>query len=127
MGDSQNVHRVNDLGYPSDRHMSGMIKGQSNKTAPASATNTSPGPNHSKIQGKEGLEMMLSQTTGPDRTDLALSFLKLIGEQHESTRRHRIYYAQMCRESGLTHRQIAEAYGVTEDAVRKMLKRNGGE
>lgn len=55
--------------------------------------------------------------------DLAHIFLKLISEQFEQSRRDRLAYARWARECGLTYREIAEDYGVSEDAIRKMLKR----
>ncbi len=129
MSESPDVHPDMVGDAAGDRQMSGKLEEQPNRTAPEGVSPPHPGPNHSKNLGKEGLGMTVSTPTtiGPDRTDLALSFLRLIGEQHESTRRHRIYYARMCRDNGMSYRQIADAYGVTEDAVRKMLKRNGGE
>jgi predicted transcriptional regulator len=58
-----------------------------------------------------------------DPKELAHVFLKLIAEQYEQSRRDRLAYARWAREVGLTYREIAEDYGVSEDAIRKMLKR----
>lgn len=38
-------------------------------------------------------------------------------------REHRAYYARIAREHGLTHQEIADAYGITEAAVRGLIKR----
>lgn len=62
-----------------------------------------------------------------DRKELAHLFLQLIAQRREEYRRHYIEYARWAREAGLTLQEIADDYGVTADAISKMLKRAGGE
>ncbi|MBB5748560.1 sigma-70 family RNA polymerase sigma factor [Micrococcus sp. TA1] len=73
-------------------------------------------------------------TTGLDRKDLARSYLKMAGNEHrtiqaqlEESASKRAHFAAIGRKHGITYREIAEHYGVTEGAVRQMLKRIGGE
>ena len=59
----------------------------------------------------------------PDHKDLARTFLTLANDQYQQHRHHRDYYARVAREHGLTNQEIADIYGVTEAAVRAMVKR----
>lgn len=67
--------------------------------------------------------MIVPSRRDGDRKKLARTFLKLASEQYQEHRRHRVYYAQMARDHGLTNQDIATEYGITEAAVRQMLKR----
>lgn len=58
-----------------------------------------------------------------DRKELALTFLTLANDQYQQQRLNRAYYARIAREHGLTNQDIADAYGVTETAIRSLLKR----
>lgn len=90
-----------------------------------------PGPNPLQDRTKEGLGHMLPQTmTGPDRLDLARSYLTLAGDAHreamaqlEDAAFKRAHFANLARREGVTFREIADHYGITEGAVRQMLKR----
>jgi len=62
-------------------------------------------------------------TVTSDRKDLARTFLKLANGQYQEHRQHRAYYARIAREHGLTHQDIADEYGITEAAVRALIKR----
>jgi DNA-binding transcriptional regulator LsrR (DeoR family) len=61
-------------------------------------------------------------TTG-DRQELARTFLKLANDSYQQHKLHRGYYARIAREHGLTHQEIANAYGITEAAVRGLIAR----
>jgi len=58
-----------------------------------------------------------------DRQELARTFLKLANSEYQKHRLHRGYYARIAKEHGLTNQEIADAYGVTEAAVRTLIKR----
>ena len=60
-----------------------------------------------------------------DRKELAQTFLKLANDQYQQHRQHRAYYARIAREHGLTNQDIADAYGITEGAVRAIINRYG--
>jgi len=49
--------------------------------------------------------------------------LKLANEDYHEARQRRVRFAQYAREAGLTNQEIGNAYGITEAAVRQMLKR----
>ena len=57
-----------------------------------------------------------------DRTVLAREFLRMANQNYREHYAQRVYFATIARRHGLTHREIAEAYGITEGAVRYMLK-----
>lgn len=58
-----------------------------------------------------------------DPKQLDRTFLRLAHESYQESRRNRIQYALLAREMGLTNQEIGSAYGVTEAAIRQMLKR----
>jgi len=60
-----------------------------------------------------------------DRKEIARTFLKLASEQYQEHRRHRAYYARIAKSHGLTNQDIADEYGITEAAVRAMIRRAG--
>mgnify|MGYP002652656047 FL=1 len=57
------------------------------------------------------------------RAALAREFLRMANQNYREHYAQRVYFATIARRHGLTHREIAEAYGITEGAVRHMLKR----
>ena len=57
-----------------------------------------------------------------DRATLAREFLRMAHKNYQEHYAQRVYFATIARRHGLTHREIAEAYGITEGAVRYMLK-----
>ncbi|AUM16473.1 MULTISPECIES: sigma factor-like helix-turn-helix DNA-binding protein [Rhodococcus] len=59
--------------------------------------------------------------------DRALEMLDVLRQRQESNRLHRVHYMQLARQYGCTHQQIGDALGVSEAAVRAMLKRAGGD
>lgn len=67
------------------------------------------------------------QEVGPQqvasRKELAITFLTLANSEYQNQRLHRPYYARIAREHGLTNQQIGEIYGITEAAVRALIKR----
>ena len=58
-----------------------------------------------------------------DRAALAREFLRMAHQNYKTHYAQRVYFARISREHGLTNKEIAEAYGITEGAVRHMLKR----
>ena len=59
------------------------------------------------------------------RLELARTFLELANSEYQRHRLHRGYYARIAKEHGLTNQDIADAYGVSEAAVRGLIKRAG--
>ena len=57
-----------------------------------------------------------------DHAALAREFLRMANQNYREHYAQRVYFATIARRHGLTHREIAEAYGITEGAVRYMLK-----
>ena len=114
---------------PHSGKVSGRLGGLTEKQAgPAGAGNTKPDPNPKSGTSRKGLDMSIPMpATELGQKDLAHIFLKLISEQYQEACRHRVEYARWARRSGLTYREIAGYYGVSEDAIRKMLKRAEGE
>lgn len=66
--------------------------------------------------------MSLHSRAGKDPKDLDRTFLGLADKAYQESRRNRIKYAQLARELGLTNQEIADEYGVTEGAVRAMIR-----
>jgi DNA-binding transcriptional regulator LsrR (DeoR family) len=58
-----------------------------------------------------------------DPKELPRTFLAHAEYAYKESRQNRVKYAQLARESGLTNQEIADEYGITEAAVRAMLKR----
>lgn len=58
-----------------------------------------------------------------DRTKFAQEFLRLAHKTYQHHYSQRVYFARLAREHGLTNQAIADAYEITEAAVRAMLKR----
>ena len=56
------------------------------------------------------------------RAALAREFLRMANQNYQTHYTQRVYFATIARRHGLTNREIAEAYGITEGAVRHMLK-----
>jgi len=60
-----------------------------------------------------------------DHTELALTYLRLAHQTYRDHYAQRVYFAKLARQYGLTNQQIADAYELTEGAIRKMLQREG--
>ena len=56
------------------------------------------------------------------RAALAREFLRMAHKNYQEHYAQRVYFARISREHGLTNKEIADAYGITEGAVRYMLK-----
>ena len=66
---------------------------------------------------------MLSDAAPTPASDLARQFLHLANEEYQIRKRNRGYFASIAKSHGLTNQDIAEAYGITEAAVRALIKR----
>ena len=77
---------------------------------------------------KEGLPVMVPENRWhlEDR-EFALYFLEVAQKDFEHAKHMRLYYAQNARKHGIPHQQIADIYGVTEGAIRKMIKKAGDQ
>lgn len=64
---------------------------------------------------------------GSDRKDLALFYCAESHRLYQTHYAQKLYFTRLARKYGASHQEIADVYGVTEAAVRSMLKRNGGE
>lgn len=60
-----------------------------------------------------------------DRKTIAREFLKLANADYRRVCDQRGYYATIARRHGLTNQDIANEYGITEAAVRAIIKRAG--
>ena len=67
--------------------------------------------------------MILSSRGVIDPKELDRELLRMANNAYQESRHNRIKYAQIAREMGLTNQEIADEYGITEAAVRHMLKR----
>ena len=61
----------------------------------------------------------------PSKREIALDYLRRVADDLNRAARLRIIYAQNARSHKATNQEIAEALGVTESAVRRMLTRHG--
>lgn len=59
-----------------------------------------------------------------DPKDLDRTFLALANTAYQQSRQNRVELARVARACGLTNQDIADEYGVTEAAIRAMLKRS---
>ncbi|WKK11940.1 hypothetical protein QYN14_25680 [Rhodococcus ruber] len=66
-------------------------------------------------------------STSSELRDRALEILDVLRQRQETNRLHRVHYMQLARQYGCTNQQIGDALGVSEAAVRAMLKRAGGD
>ncbi|GAA2545933.1 DNA-binding transcriptional regulator LsrR (DeoR family) [Neomicrococcus aestuarii] len=57
------------------------------------------------------------------RKEIARTFLALANDEYQKHNIHRGYYARIAKEHGLTNQEIADAYGITEVAVRGLIRR----
>lgn len=64
-----------------------------------------------------------SPIAGDERKELARTFLSLANAEYQTQCLHRGYYARIAKRHGLTNQEIADAYGITETAVRGLIKR----
>ena len=58
-------------------------------------------------------------------SDFAIFFLETAQRDYEHALFMRTYYAKNARKHGITNKRIGEIYGLTEGAIRKMIKRAG--
>lgn len=64
--------------------------------------------------------------TAANHKEIARTFLRLANAEYQDHRLHRGYYAKLAKQYGFTNQEIADEYGVTEGAVRHLLKREAG-
>lgn len=81
--------------------------------------------NHSHDYSEEGSKMSITTQTSHSAQDYALQFLQFAAEDYTESIDRREYYAVAARRLGISHQQIATIYGLTEGAIRAMLKRAG--
>lgn len=102
---------------------------EGNKNGPEGATNTTqdltasldPTKNH-----KEGLPTMVPENKWHlEDSDFAITFLETAQRDYEHAIFMRTYYAKNARKHGITNKRIGQIYGLTEGAIRKMIKRAG--
>ena len=55
--------------------------------------------------------------------EIARMFLGLANAEYQSRKERRGYFAQLAKQYGLTNQDIANEYGITEAAVRAMIRR----
>ena len=58
-------------------------------------------------------------------SDFAIFFLETAQRDYEHALFMRTYYAKNARRHGITNKRIGQIYGLTEGAIRKMIKRAG--
>ena len=95
------------------------------KNAPGGATNTNQRLTHSNEQTEGGANLSIVSQPSHSAQDYALQFLQFAAEDYTESIDRREYYAVAARRLGISHQQIATIYGLTEGAVRAMLKRAG--
>lgn len=61
----------------------------------------------------------------PDRKEIARTFLRLANGEYQARKERRAYFATLAKSHGLTNQDIANEYGITEAAVRAMIKTAG--
>jgi hypothetical protein len=69
--------------------------------------------------------MVPQKTWATEDSDFAIFFLETAQRDYEHALFMRTYYAKNARKHGITNKRIGEIYGVTEGAIRKMLKQAG--
>lgn len=57
-----------------------------------------------------------------DRKEIARTFLCLANGEYQARKQNRAYFAALAKSHGLTNQDIADEYGITEAAVRAMIK-----
>ena len=74
--------------------------------------------------GRTNKEFDMSQSI--DRESILAGYLARNAQDVEKAASQRVYYFKLAREYGFTNQWIADQIGVTEAAVRQMVKRHGG-
>ena len=125
--DKSQKRRKNALLHTTTPAESGTIEG-GNKNGPEPvrehqeqglATSLDPTKNH-----KEGLPSMVPENGWHlEAPDFAITFLETAQRDYEHAIFMRTYYAQNARKHGITNKRIGQIYGLTEGAIRKMIKR----
>lgn len=64
-------------------------------------------------------------TPASDQKQIARNFLKNANKEYQVHRKARTHWAAAARAFGLTNQDIADQYGITEGAVRAMIRRAG--
>lgn len=68
---------------------------------------------------------MADATAERPKTALAIDYLKLVAADMRHIASLRVDYMRLARQYGVTNQQIGDALGITEAAVRALLKRHG--
>lgn len=113
---------------PNDSHpdTESSTIGGSKKNAPEGATNTTRRLTNSNDQSKGVASNMLPQNGWYlEDHDFAIHYLETAQRDYEHARHMRLRRAENARKHGITNKVIGQIYGVTEGAIRKMLKQAG--
>lgn len=77
--------------------------------------------------------MNIPADNGPGQQEVARDALRIAADQYrriqaliQAEQNDRVLVTELARRHGITNREIAEAYGVTEGAIRAMGRRAGG-
>ena len=96
-----------------------------NKNGPEGATNTTQDLTTQLGTSKKGASMSVSTHAQKSATDYALQFLRYAAEDYTQSIDRREYYAVAARRLGISYQKIADIYGLTEGAIRAMVRRAG--
>jgi hypothetical protein len=78
---------------------------------------------HSNEQTEGGANLSIVSQPSKTAQEYALQFLQYAAEDYTQSIDRREYYAVAARRLGIRYQQIADIYGLTEGAVRAMVKR----
>ena len=67
------------------------------------------------------------QSTDEEKRRIAGDYLTRVRDDLERAKRTRVEYIRLAREYGLTNEAIGMLLGITETAVRALVKRHGGD
>lgn len=78
--------------------------------------------------------MKIPANNGPGQQEVARDALRIAADQYrriqdlvQAEQNDRVLVTELARRNGITNQEIAEAYGVTEGAIRAMTRRATGQ
>ena len=96
-----------------------------NKNGHEGAGNTTHGLTTQLGTSKKGASMSVPTHAHKSATDYALQFLQFAARDYSESIDRREYYAVAARRLGISYQKIADIYGLTEGAIRAMVRRAG--